>query len=390
MSFSYASEPGESVPGHIDTSKITIKPSGRILMDAAGYFGGNGDHSALDEGGGKFVSGLAVPDVRVGAKVSYMNWKAKIDIGYAYQSLSMKDIFLEYDFNKENLVRLGYFVHQFGLNSCTSSSMKPTMEEAVSNTFFDANPRNLGVMYVRNSPKYLGAVSAFVEGNAMKKHAQDMGKQGWGVQTRQVFRPKAATGDIVQVGLSVNYQSPTYNSDPELNHTSFTYSANFPTRVSQVTALEAQITNARGEVKLSPELLLCKGGLALEGQYYYMKVFRKDGFKDYKAQGVYGCIRGILNGKVYTYSSSDGGIATPDPGSCELLAAYNFTDANDAVAGIRGGILNDFSLTFNYYINPWMIVRLRYSYTDVHSRSLEGMLPSRHVNTLQARIQIIF
>lgn len=383
-------QPGESVPGHIDTSKLKVTPIGRILMDANAYFGGNGNHSTLDEGGGKFVSGVAIPEIRVGGKVSYGKWKAKVDVGYAYQKVCLNDVFIEYDFDDYNLVRLGYMVMQFGLNSCTSSSMKPSMEEMVSNKFFNCNPQSLGVMYEIDRPKYLGAWSIFVDQQAMLDRAQNMGKEAWGIMTRQVWRPHAATGDIIQAGLSVSFQSPPYNSDPELNHNSFTYSAYFPTRVSQVTALDAVVTNARSGIRLTPELLLCKGRIALESQYYYAHIFRKDGYADYKAQGAYACFRGILKGTDYTYNHQDGGLAVPDPGCLEVVAGYNYTNANDVKAGIRGGILNDFFVTFNYHINPWMIVRLRYSYTDVRSRTIEGMLPSRHVNSLQARLQILF
>ena len=54
------------------------------------------------------------------------------------------------------------------------------------------------------------------------------------------------------------------------------------------------------------------------------------------------------------------------------------------------GITNDVSCTLNYYINSWMLARLRYSYTNVRDRYVENLLPSRHVNTIEARLQIIF
>ena len=56
--------------------KIEVKPAGRILIDA-GYFNAN-------EQKDKFVSGVAIPDARAGLGVRYGNWKAKVDIGYAY------------------------------------------------------------------------------------------------------------------------------------------------------------------------------------------------------------------------------------------------------------------------------------------------------------------
>lgn len=388
--YASAEEPGESVPSHIDTSKLQITPIGRILMDANAYFGGNGNHSALDEGGGKFVSGVAIPEIRVGFKATYGKWVAKVDVGYAYQKIALNDVYFDYNFNQYNFVRLGYMIMNFGYNTCTSSSLKPSMEEMVTNKFFNATPQSLGVMYEIDRPHYLGALSFFVDQQAMLDHAQNLGKEAWGVMTRQLYRPHSTTGNIVQAGISLSFQSAPYNSDPELNHDSFTYQANFPTRVSQVTALKAVITEARSGLRLTPELVICKGGFALESQYYYMHIFRKDGFHDYKAQGAYACLRGILNGLEYSYNSQDGGIAIPPPGSLEMVLGYNYTNANDCKAGIRGGILNDFSVTFNYQINKWMIARLRYSYTDVRSRSIADMAPSRHVNTLQARLQIIF
>lgn len=370
--------------------KFTITPTGRILMDGAVYMGGNGDHSDIAEGGGKFVTGVAIPDVRIGVKAGYGNWKAKIDIGFAYAKVNMKDIYVEYDFNKYNLLRFGYFVQQFGLNSATSSSMKPSMEEATSNEFFYANPRLLGLMYVHDVDKYLGSVSAFVEGDAVKYNASQLGKQGWGFQTRQVYRPFAETGRMAQVGISLNYSTPTYNSDEEYNHSSFNYSANFPSRVSKVTDVAAFVDHARGSFKLSPELLLCMGRMALESQYYYMHVYRRDGFKGYTAQGAYGFLRGILKGGDYTYDHGGGGIATPAAKSLEMVVGYNYTNASDSGAEVWGGISNDVSCTFNYYINKYMIARLRYSYTNVRDRRDLDMAEARHVNTIQARFQVIF
>ena len=358
--------------------KFTIKPTGRILMDGAVYMGGNSD--ITDESGDKkFVDGVAIPDVRLGVKAGYGKWKAKIDIGFGYGKVSLKDIFLEYDFNESNLVKLGYFVPQFGLNSETSSSMKPSYEEPTSNEFFYANPRLLAASYVFDKGQYFAAVTAFAEANAMKQNATEMGKQGWGAQTRLVWRPRHADGDALQIGCSFNYSTPTEN-DPSIS----------PSRVSKVNLLTANIDHARGLFKMTPEILFMKGNIALEAQYYYMNVARKDGLRNYRAQGAYGLFRALLMGGNYGYNHADCGMATPAPRSLEVVLGYNYTNASDSRAGIYGGISNDASCTFNYYINKYMIARLRYSYTNVRDRYVDGLLPKRHVNTLEARLQIIF
>lgn len=105
--------------------KLEVKPSGRILFDAA-YL--NPQHQE-DE----LKSGVGIPDVRVGVGFSYGQWKGKIDMGYAYGKVGMKDVWLQYNFNKQNFLRGGYFIHQYGYQSCTSSSFKETMEEPQSN-----------------------------------------------------------------------------------------------------------------------------------------------------------------------------------------------------------------------------------------------------------------
>ena len=367
-----------------DKPKFSISPTGRILVDGAGYMGGNNGAEAA--GDTKFVSGVAIPDLRIGVKASYGQWQAKVDVGFGYGKVGLKDTYIEYDFNSENLIRGGYFVPQFGLNSETSSSMKPSYEEPTSNEFFYANPRLLALMYEYSGDKYFAATTLFAEAAAMTNNATAMGKQAWGAQTRLVWRPSHTDdGTIAQLGISLNYSSPTAD-----DHSGFEFTSNFPSRVSKVGLLNAQVDHARGLFKFTPELLLAKGRFALEAQYYYMNVARKDGFSSYCAQGAYGMLRGLLAGSKYTYTMGDAGVATPAPHSFEMVLMYNYTNASDASAGIYGGITNDASCTFNYYINKYMIARLRYSYTTVRDRYVDNMLDRRHVNIIEARVQIKF
>ena len=367
----------------VSTPKFSIKPTGRILMDGAVYMGGNSKIENDEDT--KFVDGVAIPDLRLGAKASYGKWKAKIDVGFGYGKVGLKDTYIEYDINENNFIRGGYFVPQWGLNSETSSSMKPSYEEPTSNEFFYANPRLLALMWVYDKGQYFAGTSVFTEANAMKKNATEMGKQSWGVQTRLLYRPKHIDGDVLQLGCSFNYSSP----DNE-EHNGFNYSANFPSRVSKVTDLSATIDHAKGSFKLSPEFLLIKGNMAFEAQYYYMNVIRKDGFKNFKAHGAYGMFRALLIGSQYTYTHTDAGVATPAAGSLEMVLGYNYTKGSDSSAAVWGGISQDANCTFNYYVNSWMIARLRYSYTTVRDRKVENLLPKRHVDILEARLQIIF
>lgn len=365
-------------PKPLPEEKIEIKPSGRILMDA-GVFG-------ADQQKDQFVSGVAIPDVRMGLGAKYGNWKAKIDIGYAFNKLSPKDILIEYLFSKHTLLRGGYFVHQFGMQSATSSSFKISMEEPQSNNAF-FNGRLVGLMLLHQKDAFMGTLSVFAENEAMKQSSTITGDQGIGMMSRLLYRPMRKGSNLFHVGVSGAWETPRYNKTAALNHSSYVLETPFPTRIAKVTAQQATINNATFLYKFSPELLFAHNRFGLEAQYYYLHVNRNNGAKDFDASGAYAIFRTIVKGAPYAYSDPDGGIATPKPGAMELVAGYNYTDLSNAQAGILGGRLNDYSLTFNYYINKYMIWRVRISYTGVTYRA---GTPDTNLSLIETRLQIKF
>ena len=363
-----------------DEPKLVVKPSGRILMDAGVM------HSTDESVDQKLNDGVAIPDARVGLSATYGKWKAKVDVGYARQALSLKDISIDYNFNKENLVRLGYFVHQFGQQSATSSSFKISMEEPLANQAF-FNSRLLGAMYVHAGEKFHATASVFAENDAMKMSTDKLGNEAWGVMTRLVWRPMTERGKIFHVGISGAYESPRYNKTAALNHSSYTLKAPFPTRIASVMAQEATITDAKALWKFSPELTAACGNFGVEAQYYYVGIKRDNAMPNYNAWGAYSNLRYLIKGQGYTYTKADAGIATPDPGSMELVAAYNYSTLTDKDANIYGGKVNDWSLTFNYYINKYMIWRVRGSITRATDNAA---FANNTVSMLETRLQFKF
>lgn len=365
-----------------DKPKFKFTPGGRILFDGALF-------TPHHDG---FADGVAIPDIRLGGKATYGNWMAKIDVGYSFGKIGMKDVYIQYKFDDRNLLRGGYFVHQFGLQSATSSSMKPSFEAPLTDTYMNATGRNLGFMYLYDKGQFLATASVMF-GTKITEHANDNGRVSVGGISRLLWRPLHSEGKVAQVGVSGWYQSAMHKSvtgddgEKEVSKGYFDYSCNYPTRVDQITLLETKVDNARGVFKLSPEMLLSAGRFALEGQYYYMNIKRKDG-PAFISNGAYGLLRGLICGdSSYAYSSPDGGLATPKPKTLECVLGYNYTNANSNRAGIYGGISNDFSVTFNYYINKYMLARLRWSYTNVRGAA---EVPDSHVNIIEARVQFKF
>ena len=336
---------GFAAAANAQENKLIVKPSGRILMDAAFLSSSN---KAVDE---QCVDGVNVPDVRIGMKVSYGKWEGKADIGYARGSVSPKDIFIQYNFNKQNFLRGGYFVHQFGYQSATSSSFKVSMEEPETHSAFGVGGRLVGLMYEHSDNKFMGTGSVYTDAQSFKNQTNRTGYQGTGLLTRLVYHPLIEKGNLFHVGIGLNYELAAEN------RSNMEFKAPYPVRVAGINAIGAKITDAKNDFKFSGELMAAKGHVGIEGQYIFMNVDRKGDAKSYKAWGAYGNLRFLLNNE-YEYVKNDAGIATPAPKSWELVAAYNYTDMNDAKAGFHGGKLSDWALTMNYYINKYMIWRV--------------------------------
>ena len=358
--------------------KLIVKPSGRILFDAA-YIDPQHQEDQLN-------SGVGIPDMRVGVGFTYGQWKGKIDMGYAYGKVNMKDVFLQYDIDKKNFIRGGYFIHQYGYQSCTSSSFKETMEEPHSNAVFN-NDRMIGLMYEHTEDKFLATASVVVETDAMKQTSDATDKQALGAMTRLVYHPTIERGNMFHVGISGGIEGARYSSDKELNHKQFTLSTRWPMRVAKVNAQQAVVTDAKLMYKFSPELLYSKGRFAIIGQYFWNRITRESGLHNFTGSGAYVTLRGLIKGRDYSYTKTDGGLATPDPGNMELCLQYNYTSLSDASAGIYGGYLNDWALCYNFYPNKYMIWRVRASYTKVTNRS---GFEDNHATILETRFQVKF
>ena len=358
--------------------KLTVKPSGRILFDAA-YINPQHQEDELN-------SGVGIPDMRVGVGFSYDKWKGKIDMGYAYGKVNMKDVWLEYDFDKQNFVRGGYFIHQYGFQSSTSSSFKETMEEPQSNAVFN-NDRMIGLMYEHSAKKFLATASVVVETDAMKQTTDATGHEALGAMTRLLYRPFAERGKMLQVGISGGIEGARYNSNDALNHKQFTLNTRWPTRVAKINSQSAVVTDAKTMYKFSPEAMYSYGRFAIVGQYFLNSITRDKQQETFTGSGAYVTLRGLIKGRNYSPNMGDGGIATPDPSNMELCLQYNYTSLSDATAGIYGGYLNDWALCYNFYPNKYMIWRVRASYTKVTNR--DGFA-NNEVSILETRLQVKF
>lgn len=352
-----------------------ITPTARALFDAAAYLPQDAD----------FKPGVAVPDVRLGAKAVFGKFEARADLSYRFGKLYPADIYLQWSINENSRLKGGFFVHQFGLQSATGASDKISMEEPIAQTAFGES-RLLGAMYLYRNKSIHFAGSLYAQSEAMTKHANELGRTGVGALARFAWHPFTETGNIFQIGASALIQSAAFNGDTE-NPVS-TFKAAFPTKVSNVSCLSATVDKVRSIFKITPEVLWSRGRVAAEGQFYFLNTARRDGLRSFQGLGGYVMARVLLNRNArYTYSPWTGYLAIPAPHTWEIVAGYSGADLNDSQAGIYGGRANSATLTLNYYIHKYITWRVNYSYTDCPQAP---GLPSRHANIFQTRIQFLF
>lgn len=359
--------------------KLAVAPIGRILMDAALYAS---PQKPL------FPDGAAIPEARLGVKMAYGNWTSTLDVSYSYAKLGLRNMWIQYDFNKNNSIRFGNFIHQFGLQS-QSHSVKITFEQPTAATPFTPGLQ-LGAMFVHYSPHLYAAASVHVESSALQQivNAPLFNQQGYGLLTRLIWRNPQRGPLFWHAGISGGFATPQRRvENNEDIHDGFTISANFPTKVVQLQEIGITVDRAMNLFKFTPELVAGYGRLAFEGQYFFQQINRRDNLRAYISQSGYATLRGLLIGKGYSYVSSTAQIATPAPKSLECVLNYNYCNLCDAKANLFGGRANTFSVTFNYYFNPYITARLNY----FHARSWE-----RHdaapmtLNGFQARLMVMF
>lgn len=363
--------------------KFKVTPSGRILIDGAVY---SSPQKYL------FKDGMAIPEARLGAKMSYGKWSSWIDVGFAYGKIGLRNMWIQYDFNSNNSIRVGNYLQPFGYQSPTTANNKPTFEQPLASALFTPGLQ-LGAMYTFQNPSFYSASGFHVESSALTNvmNYPLFNQQGYTLLTRFAWRNKKAgqpDKPILQAGISFAFSSPDRHLiDDKDIHSGFTISALYPTKVSSETAVSAVIGNARNRFKLSPEILLAYKKVAFESQYFFQTIARKEGLKPYNAQSCYVTLRGILFGGDYSYDSATAHLVNPKKNALELVADYNYATLSDAKAGIFGGRANSFNVTLNYYFNPYITARLNYSYT--HTWDRQDYIPATQ-NAFQLRLMVLF
>lgn len=353
---------------------------GRVLIDGALYA------SPQKE---LFPDGMAISEARVGAKMRYGKWHAFLDVAYSYSKIGLRNMWIEYNINDRHRLRFGNFIQPFGLESTYTNSLKCTFEQPIAAAVFTPGIQ-LGVMYGYTAPSVWIGTAFHVESSALSNAMNYplFNQQGYGILGRAVWRKDTEGAPILQFGISGEFATPQRRlENNEDVHDGFTMTANFPTKVVQESAVGTTVADSKNMFKLSPEFIIAKGRMAVEGQYFFQTISRRKALDTYNSHAGYVSLRGLLTRGDYTYSSDLAALARPKSGSLECVLTYNYVTLSDAKAAIFGGRANNANVALNYYINPYITARLNYTYT--HTWNREGHHPIT-LNGFQARIMVLF
>ncbi len=365
--------------------KLEAKPIGVLHMDAATYMGNL--HS-------EFTTGVALPEIRIGADAKYGDWKVRILVGFANNKVSAKDVYVQYNLDSRNYFRAGHFVHQYGYQNSTAAYDKPTMIAPGPETVFNA-PQRLGIGYVHADSIFMATASVYTPddmlNNALGSGKGKISRQSLGLKSRLAYHPFIDSDKLIgQIGVSGLFETP--RSDVEKENFEykdyFGFSLPFPTKVNSETVDNVSLSGCRNRWQISPDLLLSHGRVALESQYYYTRVNMLYGAEHYYAQGFYVNARGILIGDNYGFASSVAGLATPKPGSLEAILTYDYTDIAQRNLGLKSRPVHNMALVLNYYINKYLTARLYGGCTHIPAE--EFISPSKNLGVIQGRLQVIF
>ncbi|RUT79194.1 OprO/OprP family phosphate-selective porin [Ancylomarina longa] len=395
-----------------------INFNGRIYMDGVHYFDDVTDLS----------SDASIHDVRLGTKVTWGKWIAKINIGFGNDEVKIKDAFLRYNYSKNSTFTLGNFFEPFGIEASASSGASNTTQAM-------GIGRSIGLGYTYYTNKFYGSTGVF----AGSVDNMNKGDQGFSTTSKLAYTPISKENLTVQLGGSFTYRIPEANGFNEAFNDDDYNRQVVLNAGPEHKFLNADITGARTDMRFNFQALVLSGPFMFQSEFTqtnvtrdddYMSRLMKDGpafyvtyvwptkpkdypdwygkLRDIQTKAYYAQI-GFLVGDNYSYKSSTAYINRPKAGTYEFLVRYDNTNLNDidgtyfngaygdadlatALTGvgnmsIAGGKAETYSAAVNYYLNDNIMFRLNYSLMDVTNQKYPL---DEKIGMLKARVQVNF
>lgn len=329
----------------------------------------------------KLGNGVVINDLRLGAVVRFLkHWEGRVEIGFAESKVSLKDIYIAYDYN-EHSIRAGHYFELFGIENRVATTTYRLMNMSVTNNAF-GDRRKIGVSYMYDNTRWTAAGGLFSDSDVDNNKGLD---EGYTIVGKVVGRPVFDENKLVHIGLSARF-----SEHDEAERQKLVYKAGAPTSVlksDENQFLRTSVTDMINQWRWGADVIMLYKGAYLQSECLVAHVNRA-GAPNYTGKGGYVQVGYLLLGdRKYSYNPSQGWVDNPAASNLELLFRYNITSMNDRHAEIMGGKEQDITLGVNYFLNKYVAVRLNYTYMVTDKYAVNG---KESVNFVQGRLQFSF
>lgn len=326
-------------------------------------------------------NGVDIRRARMAFKVKlHTNWYAELDLDFAGSAVELKDAYIKYTFDNQNLnLKLGNFREGFGMETTTTSRYITFMERSFVSKL-DAS-RKLGIQTNYWGDKFLfigGIHFRDIGDNEEYEFSQDQNKdfgidEGYSFTGRFVYTPINDKDKILHLGTAATYRTP--KTDTEIPN-STRISMRSHTSINRKKYLD---TDDIGDVDYTTgvnfELAGRYKSFMFQGEYKMATINRNNDLEAYNANGFYVQAAYLLLGGHHNYNMKEGEFTRltrgKKYGELEVAFRYDYIDLNDFDAQIYGGSADAYTLGLNYYFNSNIKIMMNYVYNN-HDRFANG------------------
>jgi phosphate-selective porin OprO/OprP len=390
-----------------------IEISGSLKLDHRQYWGDTEKTAQPVNPAGTYQSGTYIRDLG-------LNFDGDINDDYSYtislnfdakgKHVGVDDAWVTYygfrDLAPNFTVSVGQVIPGFCVSCAASSKWIPFMERSMGTNVFgpqqgmgvSANTfdNNYSVTAAATSQPKMGSTVKDPSGNVIKKH--DL----WQGAIRTTYAPIAEEARVLQLGISGHIQELS-NIGVQFNPAPETRSGNSTSLINTTTVLNTSSTNnsiliaARNQKTIDLELSGMNGPWSGEVEYQRAYIARglttsgkRQGknlhFYGYHAQASY-----VLTGEHRPHKKSNGTFGQIKPhskkGAWEVSARYSVINLNNQ--DISGGRAKNTAASISWYANNNVRVIGEYVISK-QKRQFTTYVDKRHVNSLGARLQVVF
>jgi phosphate-selective porin OprO/OprP len=323
------------------------KIGGRVQADAAAY------SDDIDMGNGSEIRRARL----------YIQGKMYNDWGYKLQydfvdtgNKGIKDAYLTYNGFDGVSLKAGNFKDPFSLQEQTSSKFVSFTERSLTTAF--AAGRHIGFMASTANKDWSLAAGVFGDSVTTKGGAND---EDWGLGARATWAPINDKGNVLHLGLGMNYRDTDTAGSAR-------FKTQAETHVAGINIVDTgSITNVEDFFKVGAEVAYVNGPFSAQAEYITTDVSRNSA-SDLDFDGWYAQAGYFFTGESRNYKKGKFGGIKPKAnvgeggiGAWELALRYSTIDLNDN--DINGGEADSMTLGLNWFATPTL--RFSANYVDV-------------------------